>query len=147
MCPCASDEATVLKLGKWQKRILRVLGSAALVVGIFWFIPLQDVVVALREANVWYAVGSFVLTQVIAYLEGIQLWLLLRRARVPVSAWDVFETKMITRFYGQFLPSELMASASRAQGTSELPADTTTMRGGPVGRVGSPAMPVRDTGS
>ncbi len=109
--PCASDEATVLKLGKWQKRTLRVLGSAALVVGIFWFIPLGDVVVALRNANVWHAAGSFVLTQVIAYLEGIQLWLLLRRARVPVTAWDVFETKMITRFYGQFLPSELMASA------------------------------------
>ncbi len=45
-----------------------------------------------------------------SYLEAIALWLLLKRAGVPTTTWNVFEVKMITRFYGQFLPSELMAS-------------------------------------
>ena len=46
-----------------------------------------------------------------AYLEGVQLWILLRRAAIPGSVWTVFETKMTTRFYAQFLPSELMAAS------------------------------------
>jgi glycosyltransferase 2 family protein len=91
--------------------VLRVIGTTVLVVGIFWFIPFHEVVAQLRQAKLGYVVGSFVLTQFIAYLESVQLWLLLRKAGMSTTTWVVFETKMITRFYGQFLPSELMASA------------------------------------
>ena len=45
-----------------------------------------------------------------AYLEAIALWLPLNRVGIKTSSWTVFEVKMITRFYGQFLPSELLAS-------------------------------------
>lgn len=100
-----------MKLSVWQKRVLRVVASVALVVGIFWFIPFREVVANLRGARLGYVIGSFVLMLAIAYLEGVQLWLLLRRAKLPITSWDVFETKLVTRFYGQFMPSELMASA------------------------------------
>ena len=44
-------------------------------------------------------------------MQSLQLWLLLRSAKIPIGPWEVFETNMVTRFYGQFLPSELMAGA------------------------------------
>jgi hypothetical protein len=69
------------------------------------------VVASLREVKLAFVLASFAMTLVIAYFESVQLWLLLRRAKLPITAWDVFETKLVTRFYGQFLPSELMASA------------------------------------
>jgi len=100
-----------VKLAKWQKRSLQAIASVALIVGIFWFIPFHEVVASLREVKLAFVLASFALTLVIAYFESVQLWLLLRRAKLPITAWDVFETKLVTRFYGQFLPSELMASA------------------------------------
>jgi uncharacterized protein (TIRG00374 family) len=98
-------------LAGWQKRLLQVAGSAALIVGIFWFVPFSEVVVALRTLDVRYVAAAFAVNLFIAYFESIQLWLLLRRAEMKIGTWKIFETKMVTRFYGQFLPSELMAAA------------------------------------
>ena len=100
-----------MKLSKWQKRALRILASIALVVGIFWFIPLHEVIESFRKVRVDLVVAAFLLNLLSAWLEGVQLWILLRRAKVPSGLWDVFETKMTTRFYAQFLPSELMAAS------------------------------------
>jgi uncharacterized protein (TIRG00374 family) len=100
-----------VKLAKWQKRTLRIVASIALVVGIFWFIPFQEVVESFRKVRIDLVAFAFALNLVSAYLEGVQLWILLRRAAVPTGIWNVFETKMTTRFYAQFLPSELMAAS------------------------------------
>jgi uncharacterized protein (TIRG00374 family) len=100
-----------LKLTKWQKRILRVVGSAALIAGIFWFIPFKEVVQAFHGIRVEFVAIGLVLNLLSGYLEGVQLWILLRRVKVPSGLWVVFETKMVTRFYAQFLPSELMAAS------------------------------------
>lgn len=100
-----------MKLGKWQKRILRVVGSAALITGIFWFIPFAEVVKAFRGIRIEYVAIGLVMNLLSGYLEGVQLWLLLKRVKVPIGLWTVFETKMVTRFYAQFLPSELMAAS------------------------------------
>lgn len=99
------------RLKPWQTQVLRLVGTALLITGIFWFIPFSQVIEALRGVKLGYIGASFALTLVVAYLESVQLWLLLRRIRIPMTVWLVFETKMITRFYGQFLPSELLASA------------------------------------
>jgi len=99
-----------LKLNKWQGRALRIVGSAALIAGILWFIPFADVVAALREVNIWLAAVGLLLVLASAYLEAIALWLPLRRVGIKTPSWTVFEIKMITRFYGQFLPSELLSS-------------------------------------
>ena len=100
-----------MKLAKWQKRLLRIVASIALVVGIFWFIPFQEVVASFKKVRIDLVAFAFALNLVSAYLEGVQLWILLRRAAVPTGIWNVFETKMTTRFYAQFLPSELMAAS------------------------------------
>ena len=100
-----------MKLTKWQKRILRIVASVALVIGIFWFIPFREVIESFRKVRIDYVLFSFALNLVSAWLEGVQLWILLRRAAVPTGIWNVFETKMTTRFYAQFLPSELMAAS------------------------------------
>lgn len=100
-----------MKLAKWQKRTLRIVASIALVVGIFWFIPFQEVVESFKKVRIDLVAFAFALNLVSAYLEGVQLWILLRRAAVPTGIWNVFETKMTTRFYAQFLPSELMAAS------------------------------------
>lgn len=100
-----------MKLTKWQKRTLRILASIALVVGIFWFIPIHEVIESFRRVRVEFILAGLVLNLLSAWLEGVQLWILLKRAAVPSGLWDVFETKMITRFYAQFLPSELMAAS------------------------------------
>ena len=100
-----------MKLTKWQKRILRVVASIALVIGIFWFIPFQEVIESFRKVRLDYVILGFALNLISALLEGVQLWMLLQRAAVPATVWSVFETKMTTRFYAQFLPSELMAAS------------------------------------
>jgi hypothetical protein len=64
-----------------------VLASAALVLGIFWFIPIREVVANLREVKFGFVLDSFALTLVITYVQGAQLWLLLRRAKLPITAW------------------------------------------------------------
>lgn len=100
-----------MKLTKGQKRILRIVASIALVVGIFWFIPIHEVVESFRKVRIELVLAGFLLNILSAWLEGVQLWILLKRAAVPATLWDVFETKMTTRFYAQFLPSELMAAS------------------------------------
>ena len=100
-----------MKLKKWQSRALRVIGSVAILTGLFWFIPFSEVVAALRNVNLAYATAGLLLMLSTAYLDALALWLPLHRAGVPGSQWAVFEIKMITRFYAQFLPSELMAAA------------------------------------
>jgi len=69
------------------------------------------VVAAFRGLHLGYVGAGLVLIITIAGFEAWQLWILLERAGIPVGPWRVFETKFITRFYGQFLPSELLASA------------------------------------
>lgn len=100
-----------MALRQWQSRLLRTLGSAALVVGILWFIPFSEVVQSLRSLKLGYVAAAMAATIAVAYVQSVQLWLLLRSVKIPISRWEVFETNMITRFYGQFLPSELMAGA------------------------------------
>lgn len=100
-----------MKLEKWQSQAVRLTGSAALLAGIFWFIPFSDVFQTLRGVKPGYALVGLLLMLTTAYLDALALWLPLNRVGVPGGHWAVFEIKMITRFYGQFLPSELMASA------------------------------------
>lgn len=100
-----------MKLSKWQKRLLRVVASVALIAGIFWFIPFREVIESFRKVRIEYVFIGFFLNLLSAWIESIQLWILLKRAAVPAGLWDVFETKMTTRFYAQFLPSELMAAS------------------------------------
>ena len=99
-----------MQLSNWQRRSIRLIGSAALIVGIFWFIPISDVIEALSSVNLALAAAGGSLMLLSAYLEAIALWLPLKRVGIPTTSWNVFEVKMITRFYGQFLPSELMGS-------------------------------------
>jgi uncharacterized protein (TIRG00374 family) len=100
-----------VKLSKWQKRLLRIVASVALVAGIFWFIPFREVIESFRKVRIEFVLIGFFLNLLSAWLESIQLWILLKRASVPAGLWVVFETKMTTRFYAQFLPSELMAAS------------------------------------
>ena len=101
---------TDLQLTRWQKTTIRLIGTIALVAGIFWFIPFSQVVAALRGVRLGYVAVGFGLSIMSNYSEAIQLWLLLKRVAVSISPWKVFETNIITRFYGQFLPSELLAA-------------------------------------
>lgn len=90
--------------------MLRLTGTVALMTGVFWFIPFSEVIVALRGVHLGYFLAGFALSLTSMYSEAAQLWWLLRRVAVPFSTWQIFETNMITRFYGQFLPSDLLAS-------------------------------------
>ena len=100
-----------MPLKKWQSTTLRLLGSAVLLAAIFWFIPFSEVIGALKDIKLGYVGAALVLMLSTAWLDALALWLPLHKVGVPGSKWTVFEVKMITRFYAQFLPSELMASA------------------------------------
>jgi uncharacterized protein (TIRG00374 family) len=100
-----------LRLAKWQTRALRILASAALVAGIFWFVPFAQVADALREVRLGYVAGGMAVSLLGHYLQAFQLRLLLKRLGMPIGVREIFEINMTTRFYGQFLPSELMAGA------------------------------------
>jgi glycosyltransferase 2 family protein len=98
-------------LRKAHTKALRLIASAALLTATFWFIPITEVIEALKSVKFGYAAAAISVMMLTAYLDALALWLPLNRVSVPGSKWSVFKIKMITRFYGQFLPSELMASA------------------------------------
>jgi uncharacterized protein (TIRG00374 family) len=100
-----------MTLSKWQKRALRIVGSIAIVISLFYFIPFHEVIEAFRHIRLDYVLAGLLMNTASGYLEGFQLYILLKRANVPTTLWEVLETKMTTRFYGQFLPSELMAAS------------------------------------
>ncbi|MGH7563460.1 MAG: lysylphosphatidylglycerol synthase transmembrane domain-containing protein [Gemmatimonadota bacterium] len=100
-----------MRLKRWQSWTLRLIGTAALIVGVFWFIPLSEVINVLEGVKPGYLAGGFAVFLLGSYLQAFQLWLLLKRQGMPQGPWEIFEVNMITRFYGQFLPSELMAGA------------------------------------
>lgn len=100
-----------MRLERWQSWTLRLIGTAALIGGIFWFIPLSEVIAVLADVRAGYLASGFAVFLLGSYLQAVQLWLLLRRQGMPHGSWEIFEVNMIARFYGQFLPSELMAGA------------------------------------
>lgn len=99
------------RLKPWHKWALRLIVTAVLIGGIFWLIPLSDVLSVLRNVKPGYLAAGFAVYMFSNFFQAVQLWLLLRRLELPHGPWHVFEVNMITRFYGQFLPSELMAGA------------------------------------
>lgn len=96
---------------KWQSKTLRLLGSAVLLFAIFWFIPFTDVIAALKKVDLGFAAAGMLMMLATGYIDAVALWVPLHKIGVPGTKWQIFEIKMITRFYAQFLPSELMASA------------------------------------
>jgi uncharacterized protein (TIRG00374 family) len=104
-------EGKPLALKTWQSTTLRLLGSAVLLAAIFWFIPFSEVIEALKGVKLAYVAAALAVLLFTAWLDALALLLPLHKVGVPGSQWTVFEVKMITRFYAQFLPSELMASA------------------------------------
>lgn len=96
---------------KRRLRILRWAGTLILIVAIFSVIPFSEVAAALRRVNLGYFLAGLALTIANIYSEAVQLWVLLKRVSVPVTPWRIFETNITTRFYGQFLPSDLLASS------------------------------------
>ncbi|MGH7571186.1 MAG: lysylphosphatidylglycerol synthase transmembrane domain-containing protein [Gemmatimonadota bacterium] len=100
-----------MRLKKWQSWTLRLIGTAVLIVGIFWYIPLSEVIGVLKDVKPGYLAGGFALFLLGSYLQAFQLWILLKRQGMPLGSWEIYQINMITRFYGQFLPSELMAGA------------------------------------
>lgn len=89
---------------------LRLLTATALIVVIFQFIPLSEVLAVLSNARPSYLAAGVAVAMLGNYLQAVELWLLTRRQGLLFNSWKIFEVNMITRFYGQFLPSELMAS-------------------------------------
>ncbi|HVE77813.1 MAG TPA: lysylphosphatidylglycerol synthase transmembrane domain-containing protein [Gemmatimonadaceae bacterium] len=100
-----------MRLRTWQAWLLRLVGTAGLLVGIFWFIPFAEVAGVLQQVKPGYVAAGFAVELTGIYVQAFQLWLLLRRQGLPVGPWQILEINMITRFYGQFLPSELLAGA------------------------------------
>ena len=101
-------QTTCRKRRRWWT--LRLLATSALIVAIFRFIPLSDVLAVLSDARPGYLAAGLSVAMLGNYVQAAKLWLLTRRQGLPWSSWKIFEVNMITRFYGQFLPSELMAS-------------------------------------
>lgn len=100
-----------VRLKRWQARALRWLATAALVACIFWFVPLGEVVQSLRGVRLGYVWAGIAVSVAAHYLQAFQTWLLLSRIGMPIRTSEIFAINMTTRFYGQFLPSELMAGA------------------------------------
>jgi uncharacterized membrane protein YbhN (UPF0104 family) len=100
-----------MRLRRWQAWTLRLAGTIALLTAVLWLIPVTEVARALRHVKLGYVGAGFAVELTAIYLHAIQLWLLLRRQGLPVGRWRVFEVSMVTRFYGQLLPSELLAGA------------------------------------
>src|SRR5512139_683593 len=96
---------------RWPGTALRVLGTAVILASILWFVPFAAIVQRIGTARPGYVLAGIALSLVAALLEAGQMWSMLRRLGLPASLWTVFETKMVSRFYGQFMAGEFLGSA------------------------------------
>lgn len=95
----------------WANTTVRLVGTTVILGSVVWFVPVSEIVRTLAAVKLGYVAAGIALSLLAAAIDSNQLWLLLRRLGLPISLWKVFETKMVSCFYGQFLAGDLIGFA------------------------------------
>jgi uncharacterized protein (TIRG00374 family) len=87
--------------------VLKLLVAVGILSYIFTIIPFSDVLNTLFAANLRYVAIAFFFQVVIRYIGSLRMKLITDAQGMALSRRQIFETSLITNFYGLFLPGSV----------------------------------------
>lgn len=85
----------------------------ALFLGLYWIIPVTDVLNVLSTVDPLLVTIGLLLGYVIAYLNAVILWMLSRQQGMEFSPWQLFVINLVVKFYLLFMPVMVGGSGIR----------------------------------
>lgn len=95
------------------RRAAKLLVLVVLFVGIFWVIPIQDVIRAILAANPVLLAAGMSLGFVSMLLTAVEMEPLTRNQGIQHNIWRILQINLSVKFYIQFMPSTLVGSSIR----------------------------------
>lgn len=92
---------------------LKPLIAASILVIVFRFVPLSDVVRAITSTRIRYLLAAIPLILLIPLLSASRLKILTDSQGLSLTVREILEVNFVTRFYGLIVPGELTAGALR----------------------------------
>jgi len=99
-----------------QPRLIWVLRIILFIVlaGVFlFFVPIQEIIDAIRGASPYYFWMSYLLGFPASYLGAARLWLLTRKQGIQASPLKLMEINYVVKFYSFFSPASAVGSLMR----------------------------------
>ncbi len=100
-------------VAKRRQQLIKILLLIALFVGLFWIIPVQDVVEAIFTADPLFLSAGMLLGFISTLLTAFELEPLTRSVGIRRSTWQILLINMAVKFYTQFSPTTLVGSGLR----------------------------------
>jgi uncharacterized protein (TIRG00374 family) len=94
-------------------RYVKIILFVGLLVGFFFYVPLQDIWRAVLSVDLAFFIVSALVGLPSFYLGAVRLWLLARRQGIGLSVLQLFGINLVVRFYSFFSPASVIGSAMR----------------------------------
>lgn len=95
------------------RRIAKLALLILLFAGLFWVVPIQDVIRALVTADPLYMVLGMAFGFVSTLLTAVQMEPLTRNQGIRHNTWEILEINLAIKFYSLFSPTALVGSGIR----------------------------------
>ena len=95
------------------RRILKLALLLALFIGLFWIIPIRDVIYALLNADPLFLVLGLLLGVPSVYFNAMQLKILVQKQGIVISTGEIMHINLAVKFYTLFMPSTMVAGGIR----------------------------------
>ena len=99
--------------GRNARRVLKIIVIIGLFIGLFWIVPVREVIFALVTADLIYLLPGLLLVLPSVYLGAVQLKLLIRKHGINLSVIQILVINLTIKFYLLFLPGTLVGSGMR----------------------------------
>ena len=94
-------------------RYVKIILFVGLLVGFFFYVPLQDIWRAVLSVDLAFFIVSALVGLPSFYLGAVRLWLLARRQGIGLSVLQLFGINLVVRFYSFFSPASVIGGAMR----------------------------------
>lgn len=103
-----------MKSRRWLSNLLKVLVSVGALAWVLSRIPLDEILEAVRGANLWLLLAAYALFNISLAVRAWRWLFLLRGLGSPVSFWRLVALYFVGSFFNTFLPSGFGGDVVRA---------------------------------
>jgi uncharacterized protein (TIRG00374 family) len=93
-----------------SRRIAKIVFLVVLFIGLFWIIPVDQVVKAVLSAEPRLLIIGFLFSFFSTCLTAVQQWVLVRKQRISLNVFQVLGINLAAKFYSQFSPWNIVGS-------------------------------------
>jgi len=94
-------------------QILRIVLFIGLTGSFLYFVPIQKIIDAIRDASPYYFWMAYLLMFPSSYLGALQLWILTRKQDIHATSLKLMEINLVIKFYSFFSPASAVGSLMR----------------------------------